>query len=323
MNFLKSAGVLLAGALVSAPAAAQTGAYPTRPIRIISPSGAGGPVDVVCRIVAQRLGETLGQQIVVENRVGAAGLIGTEFVVRQPPDGYTLLFGFSGPLAIVPNLNPKTPYNVARDLVAISQVAVAPYVLLTHPSVPAKSVKELVALAKAQPGKLSFSSGGVGVGIHMAGELLKVAAGVNILHVPYAGAAPAMTALMSGEVDLMFNGLSAAVPHIKSGKVRALAVGGDKRTALFPELPTVHESGYDVKTGGWYGVLAARGTPQPIINTLHAAIVKTMEQPEMRVILARIVAEPVTGTSQAFADLINYESVLWGKVIKAAGIKPQ
>lgn len=321
MNALYNAGVLVAGLLLSTAAAAQTGAYPVRPIRMIAPSGAGGPVDVVARIVSQRLADTLGQQIIVENRVGAAGLIGTEFVVRQPPDGYNLLFGFSGPLAIVPNLNPKTPYNVARDLIPIGQVAVAPYVLLVHPSVPANNVKELVALAKSRPGKMNFSSGGVGVGIHMASELLKVAAGLNILHVPYAGAAPAMTALMAGEVDMMFNGLSAAVPHMKSGKVRALAVGGDKRTALFPELPTVHESGYDVKTGGWYGVLAARGTPQPIINTLHAAIIKTMEHPDMRGILTKIVAEPVTGTPQAFGELITYELALWGKVIKAAGIK--
>jgi tripartite-type tricarboxylate transporter receptor subunit TctC len=312
--------VCAAIAAMSGEAWAQA-AYPARPIRMIAPSGAGGPVDVVARIVAQRLSDTLGQQIIVENRVGAAGLIGTEFVVRQPPDGYTLLFGFSGPLAIVPNLNPKTPYNVARDLVSIGQVAVAPYVLLVHPSVPATNVKELVALAKARPGKMNFSSGGVGVGIHMASELLKVAAGLNILHVPYAGAAPAQTALMAGEVDMMFNGLSAAVPHMQSGKVRALAVGGEKRTALFPQLPTVHEAGYDVKTGGWYGLMAARGTPPPIINTLHAAVIKTMEHPDMRGILAKIVAEPVTGSPQAFMDLIQYELALWGKVIKAAGIK--
>lgn len=314
-------GCLLAGVAFAASTFAQTGAYPTRAVRMIAPSGAGGPVDVVARIVAQRLGDTLGQQVVVENRVGAAGLIGTEFVVRQPPDGYTLLFGFSGPLAIVPNLNPQTPYNVARDLMPISLVASAPYVLLVHPNVPAKSVKELIALAKAQPGKLSFSSGGVGVGIHMAGELLKVAAGLNMLHVPYGGAAPAMTALMAGEVDLMFNGLAAAVAPIKSGRVRALAVGGDKRTALFPELPTIQEFGYDFNTTGWYGVLAPRGTPQPVINTLHQAIIKTMDHAQMRAALANIVAEPAAGPSQAFADMIQREHALWGKVIKAAGIK--
>lgn len=321
MKFSNSKGILVAVMLMSTVAVAQTGTYPTRPVRIIAPSGAGGPVDVVCRIVAQGLGDILGQQVVVENRVGAAGLIGTEYVVRQRPDGYTLLFGFSGPLAIVPNLNKRTPYNVANDLIPIAQVATQPYVLLVHPSVPAKSVRELVALAKAQPGKMNFSSGGVGVGIHMAGELFKVAAGLNLLHVPYAGAAPAMTALMSGEVDLMFNGLSPAVPHIRSGRVRALAVGGEKRTALFPELPTIQEGGYEFKTGGWYGILTPRGTPQPVVDTLLAATVKTMEQPSVRAALTKIVTEPVVGTPQGFADLIAYESAQWAKVIKSAGIK--
>lgn len=321
MKFLQDMLILVVAALSTAAAFAQTGTYPSRPIRLIAPSGAGGPVDVVCRIVAQGLSDNLGQQVVVENRVGAAGLIGTEFVVRQRPDGYTLLFGFSGPLAIVPNLNPRTPYNVASDLIPIAQVATAPYVLLVHPSVPAKSVKELVVLAKARPGKMNFSSGGVGVGIHMAGELFKVAADLNLLHVPYAGAAPAMTALMSGEVDMMFNGLSPAVPHIRSGRVRALAVGGEKRTALFPELPTIQEAGYEFKTGGWYGVLTPRGTPQPVVDTILAAVVKTMEQANVRAALTKIVAEPVLGTPQAFAELINYESALWAKVIKSAGIK--
>lgn len=321
MNVLRFSvfGVVLV--LWAAAVSAQSGAYPTRAVRIIAPSGAGGPVDVVCRTVAQGLGDQLGQQVVVENRVGAAGLIGTEYVVRQRPDGYTLLFGFSGPLAIVPNLNPRTPYNVANDLIPIAQVATQPYVLLVHPSVPVKSVKELVNLAKASPGKLSFSSGGVGVGIHMAGELFKVAANLKLLHVPYAGAAPAMTALMAGEVDMMFNGLSPAVPHIRSGRVRALAVGGDKRTELFPQLPTIQESGYEFKTGGWYGVLAPRGTPQPIIDQLYAAVVKTMEQASVRAALTKIVTEPVITTPQGFADLIKYESALWAKVIKAAGIK--
>lgn len=297
--------------------------YPIRSIRLVAPSGAGGPVDVVCRVVAQRLSEALGQQVVVENRVGAAGLIGTELVVRSAPDGYTLLCGFSGPLAIVPNLNAKTPYQVSRDLLPITQVAVAPYVLLTHPSVPARNVKELVALAKARPGKMNFGSGGVGVGIHMAGELFKVAAGVNIVHVPYSGAAPAMTALMAGEVDMMFNGLSAAASHMSSNKLRAIAVGGEKRAALFPDIPTIQESGYEFKTGGWYGLLAPRGTPQPVVNTLQQATVKAMESADTRQTLAKIVTEVVTGTPQAFADLISQEHALWARVIKAAGINVQ
>jgi tripartite-type tricarboxylate transporter receptor subunit TctC len=301
------------------PAAAQS--YPTKPIRMISPSGAGGPVDVICRAVAQGLSEVLGQQIVVENRVGAAGLIGTDFVAKQSPDGYTLLFGFSGPLAIVPNLNPNTPYNPLTDLVPISQVAAAPYVLLVHPSVPAKSVKELVALARARPGKMNFGSGGIGVGIHMAGELFKLAANVNIVHVPYQGAAPAMTALMSGEVDMMFNGMPAALPHVQSGKVRALAVGGAQRSALLPALPTIKENGFDFNTEGWYGVVAPKGTPQSLVTVLHQALAKTMGTPAMKERMTKLAVESGATAPAEFANLIREENARWAKVIKAAGIK--
>ena len=314
--------VLAACAMLPQGAVAQ--AYPVKPVRIIAPSGAGGPVDVICRAVSQGLGEVLGQQLVVENRVGAAGLIGTESVVKSSPDGYTLLFGFSGPLAIVPNLNPNTPYDVQRDLVAISQVAAAPYVLLVHPSVPAKSVRQLVALAKSRPGKMNFGSGGTGVGIHMAGELFKVAGGVNILHVPYKGAAPAMTALMAGEVDMMFNGMSPAIPHIRSGRVRALAVGGAKRSALLPELPTVREAaGFEFNTEGWYGVLAPRGTPPAIVTRLHEAIVRALASPELKSVLTKMAVETVGNSPAEFARLIREESALWAKVIKTAGIKAQ
>ena len=319
--------VLLFGlfATLSQPSTAQTSAapYPNKPIRMIAPSGAGGPVDVICRAVSQGLGEVLVQQLVVENRVGAAGLIGTETVVKSAPDGYTLLFGFSGPLAIVPNLNPNTPYDPQRDLVAISQVAAAPYVLLVHPSVPAKSVKQLVTLAKSRPGKMNFGSGGTGVGIHMAGELFKVAAGVNIVHVPYKGAAPAMTALMAGEVDMMFNGMSPAIPHIKSGRVRALAVGGAKRSSLLPELPTVKEAGFEFNTEGWYGILAPRGTPPAIITRLHEATVRALAGPELKGILAKMAVETVGSLPADFARQIRDESAVWAKVIKAAGIKAQ
>jgi len=319
--------VLLFGlfATLSQPSTAQTSAapYPNKPIRMIAPSGAGGPVDVICRAVSQGLGEVLGQQLVVENRVGAAGLIGTETVVKSAPDGYTLLFGFSGPLAIVPNLNPNTPYDPQRDLVAISQVAAAPYVLLVHPSVPAKSVKQLVTLAKSRPGKMNFGSGGTGVGIHMAGELFNVAAGVNIVHVPYKGAAPAMTALMAGEVDMMFNGMSPAIPHIKSGRVRALAVGGAKRSSLLPELPTVKEAGFEFNTEGWYGILAPRGTPPAIITRLHEATVRALAGPELKGILAKMAVETVGSLPADFARQIRDESAVWAKVIKAAGIKAQ
>jgi tripartite-type tricarboxylate transporter receptor subunit TctC len=307
------------GVVFSATGFAQ--AYPSKPVRIVSPSGAGGPVDVICRAVSQGLSDVLRQQLVVENRVGAAGLIGTEIVVKSPPDGYTLLFGFSGPLAIVPNLNPNTPYNVQRDLVTISQVAEAQYVLLVHPSVPAKSVKELIALARAQPGRLNFGSGGVGVGIHMAGELLKVEAGINLVHVPYKGAAPAMTALMAGEVDMMFNGLPPTLAFIKNGRVRALAVGGERRSPVLPDLPTVKEaSGLDFKTGGWYGYLAPRGTPPAVVTQLSEAIKRTLGRPELESTLSKLATEIVYKTPQEFDRKIREESEVWAKVIKSAGI---
>ena len=317
-------GMLLMAAWAASCSPAIAQSYPVKPVRIIAPSGAGGPVDVICRAVSQVLGEVLGQQLVVENRVGAAGLIGTEIVAKSPPDGYTLLFGFSGPLAIVPHLNPKTPYDPQKDLVAISQVAAAPYVLLVHPSVPARSVKQLVALAKARPGKMNFGSGGVGVGIHMAGELFKVAAGVNIVHVPYKGAAPAMTALMAGEVDMMFNGMSPAIPHIQSGRVRALAVGGDKRSSLMPELPTVKEAaGFEFNTAGWYGVLAPRGTPPAIVTRLHEAIVRALASPELKGSLAKLAVETIGSSPADFARQIRDENAVWARVIRTAGIKAQ
>ena len=317
----KFLGLALCAGLLSAATTTRAQPYPVKPIRMIAPSGAGGPVDITCRAVSQALSEVLGQQIVVENRVGAAGLIGTEHVAKAPPDGYTLLCGFSGPLAIVPNLNPNTPYDVLRDLVPISQVAAQSYVLLVHPSVPAKSVKELVALAKSRPGKMNFSSGGTGVGIHMAGELFNVAAGVKIVHVPYKGAAPAMTALMAGEVDMMFNTIAPALPHIRSGKLRALAVGGDKRVALFPDLPTFKESGYDFKTGGWYGVLAPKGVPQPVVTTLQNGLVKALASPEIKTLFEKLAIDIIVTSPQEFADLIRVESAQWAKVIKAAGVK--
>lgn len=315
----KEFGLLLAVALHASVACAQP--YPAKPVRIIAPAGAGGPVDIVCRAFSQTLSEVLGQPLIVENRAGAAGLIGTELVAKSPPDGYTLLCGFSGPLAIVPNLNPNTPYDVLRDLVPIAQIAAQPYVLLVHPSVPAKSVKELVALARARPGKMNFASGGTGVGIHMAGELFNVVAGTRIVHVPYKGAAPAMTALLAGEVDMMFNTLAPALAHIRSGRLRALAVGGERRSELFPELPTLKESGYDFKTGGWYGVLAPRGTPQPVLSTLHGAILKALASVELRRLFEKSAIEPVVASPQEFTELIRTENALWAKVIKLAGIK--
>ena len=303
----------------AAPTAAQS--YPDKSIRLIAPSSAGGPVDVIARIVAQGWAEVLGQQIVIDNRAGAAGLIGAEMVAKAAPDGYTLLLGFSGPLVIVPQINVSTPYDTLKDFAPISLAASAPYVLLVHPGVAAKTVKELVALAKAQPGKLNFASGGTGVGIHMAGELFNLAAGVKITHVPYKGAGPGMTALLGGEVDMMFNGLSSALPHIKSGKLRALAVGGDKRSPLMPDLPTIAESGYQFNTSGWYGPLAPKDTPRTIIAMLHSTLIKALNTPQVRSRLTDIAVEVIGSTPQEYANRLREEMAVWGKVVEAAGLK--
>ncbi len=319
MKFLPR--LMIFGACVALGPLAAAQPFPGKPIRMIAPSSPGGPVDVIARVLVQGMTETLGQQVVVENRAGAAGLIGAELVAKAPADGYTLLLGFSGPLAIVPNLNDATPYDPVKDFAPVSFAASAPYVLLVHPAVPARSVKEFVALARSRPGKMNFASGGNGTGIHMAGELFNLAAGVKILHVPYKGAGPGMAALISGETDMMFNGLSPAIPQMKSGRLRGLAVGGEKRSPLMPELPTVAESGLKFNTTGWYGVLAPRGTPQPIIAKLQGELVRAINIPAVKDQFTRMGVEGIGSTPEQFGSLIREEVEKWGKVIKTAGLK--
>ena len=310
---------LLAALLPLAPAAAQQ--YPNKPIRVIAPSSAGGPVDVIARILAPAWSEVLGQPMVIDNRAGAAGQIGTEMAAKALPDGYTVLLGFSGPLVIVPQINVSTPYDTLKDFAPVSLVAAAPYVLLVHPNVAAKTVKELVALAKAQPGKLNFASGGTGVGIHMAGELFNITTGVKITHVPYKGAGPGMTALLAGEVDMMFNGLSSALPQVKGGRLRAIALGGEKRSALMPELPTIAESGYQFNTSGWYGPMVAKDTPRAIIMKLNSTLLQALKQPQVRDRLNDIAVEAIGSTPEEYTALLRRELATWGRVVEATGLK--
>ena len=310
---------LLAALLPLAPAAAQQ--YPNKPIRVIAPSSAGGPVDVIARILAPAWSEVLGQLMVIDNRAGAAGQIGTEMAAKALPDGYTVLLGFSGPLVIVPQINVSTPYDTLKDFAPVSLVAAAPYVLLVHPNVAVKTVKELVALAKVQPGKLNFASGGTGVGIHMAGELFNLTTGVKITHVPYKGAGPGMTALLAGEVDMMFNGLSAALPQVKGGRLRAIALGGEKRSALMPELPTIAESGYQFNTSGWYGPMVAKDTPRAIIMKLNSTLLQALKQPQVRDRLNDIAVEAIGSTPEEYTALLRRELATWGRVVEATGLK--
>lgn len=303
------------------PVAKAQSAYPNKPIRMIVPGAPGGLTDMGARILAPRMGELLGQPIVSDSRSGAAGLIACEIVAKAMPDGYTLLFGFSGPLVILPALNSNAPYDATRDFAPLMLVATSPYVLLVHPGVAAKSVKELVALAKAQPGKLNYASGGVGTGIHMSAELLNLSAGIKTVHVTYKSASPALTALIAGEVEMMFVGISQALPFVKAGKLRALAIGGAKRSPMMQDLPTIAESGYAVDASGWYGVLAPRQTPRPVIDKLHGVLTQVMNEPQVLQRLNDNALVPDRSSPEQFAAFIRAEVATWRKVVEAAGLK--
>jgi tripartite-type tricarboxylate transporter receptor subunit TctC len=310
---------LAAVALCSGTQASE--GYPSRPIRLLMPAAPGGPVDVIGRTVGAGLAEALGQQIVMDNRAGAGGIIGSEILVHAAPDGYTLMFAHSGPLAIESAMHSKLSYNPLKDFAPVSLVAESPYALIVAPSSPAKSVKELVALAKSRPGKLHFGSGGIGTGLHMAGELLNVAAGIKMVHVPYKGAAPSMTAMMGGEVDTMFNGVSSALPHVKAGRIRALAVSTARRSALFPELPTVAESGLKYETGGWYGLVAPARTSKAITGKVQASLEKALNTPDMKQRLAAQGIEGIASTPEQLTKHLRSELDKWTGVVKAAGLK--
>ena len=314
-------GLALSASMIAGGAGAQT--YPVRPIRVILPSSPTGPVDVVARAIAPAYGDALGQQLVLDNRAGAGGAIGAELVARAAPDGYTLMLAHSGPLAIEPQLSARSSYNALTDYDGISLVAASPYLLLVHPSVPAKSTQELVALAKSRPGKLNYASGGPGTGIHMAAELFNLAAGVKIVHVPYKGAGPGMTALLGAEVDMMFNGVSSALPQVKGGKLRALAVASGQRSPLLPELPTIAESGLKYDTSGWYGLVAPRHTGKEATQTLHAALLKALARADTKERLATLGIDPIGSTPDAFNRFLKEEIAKWAQVIKAANLKAQ
>jgi len=313
----------LLSALTLSTVHAQT-AYPNRPLRVIVPFTAGGPTDVATRTIAPRLSEYLGQPIIIENRGGAGGATGTEAVVKSAPDGYTLLHGTIGGLAVSPTLNPKLGYNTLRDLAPVSQTVNVAYIVTLHPSVPAKSVKELIALAKARPGKLNYGTGGAGTGPHLAGELLNMMAGVSIVHVAYKGTGPALTALLSGEIDLTFDNLLIVLPQIKAGRVRPIAATGSQRSKLMPELPTVAESGFpEFSASGWYGVMAPVATPRDIVAKLNAEITRTLRSPDVSDRLNSMAAEPAPGSPEQFGTFIRSEIDKWAKIVRAANIKAE
>ncbi|MEO8443253.1 MAG: tripartite tricarboxylate transporter substrate binding protein [Betaproteobacteria bacterium] len=317
---LFGAVTLLAATALPLTAFAQT--YPDKPIRVIVPVPAGGTPDVVARLVMPGLSNLLGQQLVVDNRGGAGGLIGAELAAKAVPDGYTIFFSSPGSLTILPHLQKQVNYDTLRDFVPVSLVCIGPFLLITHPSVPAKSVQELLALAKAQPGKLNYASAGNGSANHLAMELFKSLAGVNITHIPYKGAPQAVTDLIGGSVNLMFNSIPPAIQHIKAGRLRLLAVSTAKRSPQLPDVPTVSEAGvpgYESIT--WFGLLVPAKTPPAIVARLHKELVKVVHAPEMKAQLEHLGYDALGGTPAEFAKFIRAESEKYAKVVKLSGAK--
>ena len=304
------------------PVCAQQSRYPTRPVRFVVPFAPGGSTDTLARTMGVKLADALGEQIVVDNRPGANGDIGMLIVSRSPPDGHTIVLGYIANLAIAPSLQPKMPYDPVKDFAPITQPASSPNVLTAHPSVPAGNLKELLALAKAKPGQVSFASTGVASVGHLTGELLNNLAGVKMTHVPYKGSGQAVTDLLGGHVQVMFSGFSSTLPHIKAGKLRALAVTGAKRSAALAEVPTIAEQGFPgVEATAWYGILAPANTPRPIVARLHDEFVRILKLPDVTQRLEGLGFEIVGSTPEAFGAYIRSETTKWEKVVRASGAR--
>jgi len=322
---MRACGLLPAAVFLwPAAACAQTAApaYPVKPIRLIVPFPPGGGVDGVARIAFQRVSESLGQQVVIDNRSGSGGIIAAETAARAAPDGYTLFFGTTATQAITPHYYRKLAYDPTRDFAPINLIAGAGYILVVHPSLPAQSVKEFIALAKAKPGTLNFSSSGNGTVLHLTAELFKSMTGLEMVHVPYKGAAPALADLLSGQIQLTFNPASVVLPHIKTTRLRGLGVTSAKRTQLAPELPTIAEAGVPgYESTGWYGVLAPANTAAAIVSRLNRELTTVLADKDVRERFAATGVEPIGTTPEQFAAFIRSEHAKWGKVVRSAGTK--
>src|SRR6266496_3326223 len=319
-RFLHLAAGAVALPTLSLVASAET--YPSRPVHWIVSFAAGGPNDIVARIVGQYLSDHLGQQFVIENRTGAGGNVGMQSALSSAPDGYTI--AFVGPnYAINPALYEKLPFDFIRDSVPVAGIMRLANVMEVHPAVPANNVAEFIAYAKANPGKINFASGGVGTSPHLSGELLKAMTGVNLVHVPYRGTAPALSDLLAGQVQVLFDNIPGSIGHIKTGKVRALAVTAPKRVAAIPDVPTIGETvpGYEVSI--WYGIAAPRGTPPEIVGKLNQAVNAVLADPKLQARLAELGGELMPMTPAEFGKLVAEETERWGKLIRAANIKAE
>jgi tripartite-type tricarboxylate transporter receptor subunit TctC len=303
--------------------AAWAQAYPQKAVRMVVPFAPGGTTDIVARLIAAKMGPALGQSVVIDNRPGANGIVGSEVVAKAAPDGYTLMMGYLGNLAMNPALYAKLPYDPIRDYVPVTLVASTTQAIVVNPALPARTVKELVALAKAQPGQLHYASAGVGAPSHLSGELFKQMTGIDMVHVPYKGGGALMTDLISGQVKVSFGGLAAALPHVKSGKLRLLAVASAKRSPAVPDVPAVAETvpGFDVPS--WLGIVAPAGTPRPIVERLHGEIAKVLATDEIKERLATEGGEVIAGGPEEFAAYLKSEIAKWDKVIKGANIRAE
>ena len=311
--FTAAPGFMLAGA--------HAQSYPTKPIRLVVPYPPGGGTDIIARIVGQKLGENVGQQVIIDNRGGAGGTIGTEIVAKSPGDGYTLLMAPTSH-AINPSIYSKLPYDTLKDFAPVTLAASATIVLAAHPSIPVKSVKDLIALAKSKPGQLNFGSAGNGTVFHLVGELFKQQAGIDIVHVPFKGGGPTIVNLVAGQVSLAFETMLALSPHIQAGKVRALAVTGAQRSSVMPELPTVAELGFpEIVAENWYGFYVPAGTPRPLITRLHAEIVKILRMPDVKERFLSQGTEVVGGTPEQLAEYVRNEMAKWSRAAKQAGAR--
>jgi tripartite-type tricarboxylate transporter receptor subunit TctC len=317
-----AAGVVIAAAALLAPHAASAQAYPTKPVRMVVPFPPGGSLDIAGRLIAQKLTEAWGQSVVVENKPGAGGNIGADLVAKSPADGYTILMGALSTHAVNPNLYKTMPYDAAKDFAPITLIAVTPNVLVVNASSPVNNVKEFIAYAKANPGKLAFGSGSNGSAGHLAGELFKVETGTDAVHIPFKGGAPATQALLAGDTQFMFDNLANAMAQVKAGKLKALAVTTAKRSPLAPDLPTMAEAGlpgFDIST--WYGFFAPAGTPPAIVAKWNADVTKILNSPDVRAKFVADGAEPSPNTPEQFAQMIAAELAKYAKIVKASGAK--
>ena len=312
----------LSATMVMAAFAVHAAQWPDKPIRVILSVPAGATPDVTARLVFPGLSQQLGASLVADNRAGGGGVIGAEIAAKSAPDGYTLFISSPGALTILPHMRKNIPYDTIRDFAPISLISIGPFVLMTHPSVPAKSIKELIALAKAQPGKLNYASAGNGVANHLAGELFKQMAGIDIVHVPYKGAPQAVTDVLAGHMNMMFNSVAPIVGYIKTGKIRVLGIASLQRSPQLPDVPTIHESGVPgFEAVNWFGMFAPAKTPRNIINRLNGALVQTIKTPEMQSQFIKLGADPIGSSVEEFTAFVKRDMEKYEKVVRISGAK--